>query len=102
GDGQISLADPPLLPRQSILPAVFSKESANARFLDGYNWSPLFGTNNPADGTLLDSKIGNDAVTTARIRDGAVITGKIANGAVTRPKLDSTGASAGQSLVYDG
>src|SRR4029079_17886848 len=39
-DGQISLADPPLLPRQSILPAVFSKESANSRLLDGYDWSP--------------------------------------------------------------
>src|ERR1043165_1841401 len=57
GDGQISLADPPLLPRQSILPAVFAYESGNSSFLKGYDWSPLFGTNNPADGTLLSSKI---------------------------------------------
>jgi hypothetical protein len=101
-DGQISLADPPLLPRQSILPAVFARESANSQLLDGYNWSALFGTNNPADGTLLDSKIGNNTLTTAKIRDDAITTAKIANGAITRPKLDVTGALSGQSLMYDG
>src|SRR5690349_3351459 len=31
GDNSITLADPPLLPRQSILPAVFAAESANSR-----------------------------------------------------------------------
>lgn len=101
-DGQISLADPPLLPRQSILPAVFARESANSQLLDGYDWSTLFGTNNPADGTLLDSKIANGSLTTAKIRDDAVTTAKVANGAVTRPKLDATGATSGQSLMYDG
>jgi hypothetical protein len=101
-DGQISLADPPLLPRQSILPAVFAQESANSQLLDGYDWSALFGTNNPADGTLMDSKIADSSLTSAKIRDDAVTTGKIANGAVTQPKLDTTGASAGQSLMYNG
>ncbi len=91
-DGQISLADPPLLPRQSILPAIFARESANSQLLDGYDWSALFGTNNPADGTLLDSKIADSSLTSA----------KIANGAVTRTKLDTTGASSGQSLMYNG
>ena len=81
-----------MLPRQSILPAVFASESANARALDGYNWSPLFGTNNPAEGTLLDSKIADSSLTAAKIRDGAV----------TRPKLDATGALTGQSLTYNG
>src|SRR5688572_13425799 len=42
-DNQITLSDPPLLPRQSILPAVFAYEAGNSRTLDGYNWSPLFG-----------------------------------------------------------
>ncbi len=101
-DGQISLADPPLLPRQSILPAVFAKESANSQLLGGYNWSTLFGTNNPADGTLLDSKIGNGSLTAAKIRDNAVTTAKIADGAITRPKLNTTGATPGQALMYDG
>jgi hypothetical protein len=101
-DGQISLADPPLLPRQSILPAVFARESADSRLLDGYDWSTLFGTNNPADGTLLDSKIADSSLTTAKIRDDAITAAKIADGAVTRPKLDTTGALAGQSLMYNG
>lgn len=102
GDGQITLADPPLLPRQSVLPALFAKESANSRLLDGYDWSALFGTNNPADGTLLDSKIGDNTVSTSKIRDNAVTTAKIPDGAVTLSKLDVTGASAGLSLVYNG
>ena len=92
GDGQISLADPPLLPRQSILPAVFAYESGNSSFLKGYDWSPLFGTNNPADGTLLSSKIADNAITTARI----------AAAAVTPSKLDTNGALAGQSLTFNG
>lgn len=102
GDGQITLADPPLLPRQSILPALFAKDSGNSRLLDGYNWNALFGTNNPADGTLLDSKIGDNTLTTAKIRDNAITSAKVADGAITLSKLDVTGASAGLSLVYNG
>jgi hypothetical protein len=102
GDGLITPADPPLLPRQSILPAVFAVESANTRLLEGYGWSALFGTNNPADGTFLDSKIGDGTLTTPKFHDAAVTSAKIANGAVTRPKLDVTGASAGQALTFNG
>jgi hypothetical protein len=122
GDNQITLADPPLLPRQSILPAIFSHESADSRLLDGHDWSALFGTNNPADGTLLDSKIrdagittakiaadavtaakiANAGITTAKIADNAVTSAKIANGAVMPVKLSTTGASAGQFLGYNG
>ena len=101
-DNQITLSDPPLLPRQSILPAVFAYESANARALDGYDWSPLFGTNNPADGTLLSSKIADSSLNTAKISDGAITAPKIATGAVTRPKLDTTGAVQGDSLTFNG
>jgi hypothetical protein len=102
GDGSISPADPPLLPRQSILPAVFAVESANSRLLEGHGWSALFGTNNPVDGTFLDSKIGDSSLTAAKLHDDAVTTAKIANGAVTRAKLDTSGALAGQSLTYNG
>ena len=102
GDGQITLSDPPLLPRQSVLPAVFAKESANARQLAGYDWSALFGTNNPADGTLLVSKFGDGALPGSKLSDGAVTSVKLANGAVTRAKLDTTGATAGQSLTFNG
>ncbi|HXI53586.1 MAG TPA: tail fiber domain-containing protein [Candidatus Saccharimonadales bacterium] len=102
GDGSITPADPPLLPRQSILPAVFSVESADSRLLGGYDWSALFGTNNPADGSLLDSKIADGSLSSSKLHDGAVTSAKIADGAVTPPKLDTTGALAGQALTFDG
>ncbi len=72
-DGQIGPADPPLLPRQSVLPAVFAKESANSRLLEGYNWSALFGTSNPADGTLLDSKIRDGSINGNKLSAGVFV-----------------------------
>lgn len=101
-DNQITLSDPPLLPRQSILPAVFAHEASNSRALDGYNWSSLFGTNNPAEGTLVPAKIADSSLTAAKIQDSAITSTKIANGAVLRSKLDTTGALAGHSLTYNG
>ncbi len=59
GDGQINANDPPLLPRQAILPVLFAGESALSRDsqkLGGYDWSPIFGTNGPSgkmDGTRI-------------------------------------------------
>jgi hypothetical protein len=102
GDGLITAVDPPLLPRQSILPAVFAVESGNSRQLEGYSWSALFGTNNPADGTLLDAKIGDRSLTAAKFQDGAVTTPKIADRAVTGSKISVAGASAGQTLLFNG
>ncbi len=101
-DGLVTPADPPLLPRQSILPAVFSAESADSRLLGGYGWSALFGPSNPADGVLLETKIGDGSLNTPKLRDGAVTSAKLANGAVTRGKLDVSGAAAGQALTYNG
>jgi hypothetical protein len=52
GDDQIGLADPPLLPRQSILPALFAKFAADAGTLNGFSWSALFTGGNPSTGSL--------------------------------------------------
>jgi microcystin-dependent protein len=86
-DGQINLADPPLLPRQSILPAVFAKESANSRLLEGYDWSPLFGTNNPADGTLLDSKIRDGSINASKLLPASIHAGLVASNTFTLATL---------------
>lgn len=83
-DGQIGPADPPLLPRQSILPAVFANESANSRLLDGYDWSTLFGTNNPAVGTLLDSKIRDGSINASKVQPGTIHTGLLAQEVMNR------------------
>src|SRR5207249_8846014 len=66
-DNTITLADPPMLPRQAILPVVFAKESANSRLLDGYDWSALFGTNNPAIAKLDGSRIASNSITSAQL-----------------------------------
>jgi microcystin-dependent protein len=96
-DDQITAADPPLLPRQSILPAVFANESANSRLLGGYDWSTLFGTNNPASGTFLDSKIRDGSINASKIRaasiDASLLVGKtitaaqIAAGTITSNEI---------------
>jgi microcystin-dependent protein len=79
----ISPADPPLLPRQSILPSFFAKDSADSRLLEGYDWSPLFGTNNPADGTLLDSKIRDGSINANKLAPQSIHSGLLASNAVT-------------------
>lgn len=78
-DGQIGPEDPPLLPRQGIVPTVFAKESANSRLLDGYDWAALFGPNNPADGTLLDSKIRDGSISASKLQPASVHGGLVAN-----------------------
>lgn len=82
-DGQITAADPPLLPRQSVVPAVFAKESADSRLLKGYDWSALFGPSNPADGTLLDSKIRDGSISASKLLPASIHAGLMANNAIT-------------------
>lgn len=73
GDEKFTDLDKPLSPRQSLVPPVFSVESAK---LAGYDWTELFGINSP-QGPLLANKIPAGSV------DGS----KLANGAVTLDKL---------------
>ena len=82
-DEEISPADPPLLPRQSILPSFFAKNSADSRLLGGYDWSPLFGTNNPSDGTLLDSKIRDGSISASKLSPQSIHAGLLQSNAVT-------------------
>jgi len=58
-DDSITPADPPLLPRQVLLPTVFARESANSRKLEGYGWGDLLagGSSNPSTGQIADSKL---------------------------------------------
>jgi microcystin-dependent protein len=86
-DGEITPADPPLLPRQSIIPAFFARESADSRLLDGYSWSALFGTSNPADGTLLSSKFGDNSIHGSKLQPGSVHGGRIQPATLTASTL---------------
>lgn len=68
-DDQITAADPPLLPRQTILPVVFSGESSlsrNSQKLAGYDWSVVFGANSP-NGGIPGSKIIPGTISVAQL-----------------------------------
>lgn len=55
---------PPILPRQQILTTPFAFQAANSAKLAGYDWSVVFGTNNPVAGTIPFSKLAQRPVGT--------------------------------------
>jgi hypothetical protein len=108
GDNSITLADPPMLPRQAILPVIFAKEAADSRKLNGYDWTPIFGTNSPnvalpasklADGSVPGAKIQSATITSNQIAPltitasqmaaATITSNQIAPAAITRANLDA-------------
>lgn len=100
GDNEIGPEDPPLLPRQSIIPAVYAVqagEAKNAKQLNGYDWSAVFTDGDPTTGKIngnkladqsVDTKqIANNAVTSTQIKAGAVKAAQVADGAITSAKI---------------
>ena len=55
---------PPIAPRQQILTTPFAFQAANSAKLAGYDWSAVFGTNNPVTGTIPFSKLAQREVGT--------------------------------------
>ena len=96
GDNQIGPEDPPLLPRQSIIPAVYAVQAGDANKLSGYDWSSIFGTNDPtgkipgdklADGSITGTQIASKTITAQQIKDSTITSAKLANGSVTSSQL---------------
>ena len=77
GDNAITASDPPLLPRQALLPSVFAKESADSRLLAGRDWTPLFGVNSP-DGPIPGSKLAAASITAGQIASNTLTSNQIA------------------------
>jgi hypothetical protein len=73
-DGQITAADPPLLPRQVILPTTFAKESQNSAKLAGYDWSTILadGSANPQTGKIAGAKIADSTITSRQIAKNSI------------------------------
>ena len=101
-DGQITAADPPLLPRQAILPVIFASESAlsrNSQKLNGYDWSALLlagaNSNNPVAGQIDGSKLGAGSVPGNRLANASITAGQIAPGAVTGLAIAPGGIQSG-------
>ncbi|UCH61958.1 MAG: hypothetical protein JSU77_09115 [Fidelibacterota bacterium] len=55
-----------------------------------------------ATSALAAADLADDAVTSGKIADGTISTVDLADNAVTPAKIDTTGAAAGQVLVYNG
>ena len=100
GNGVSDAADPPLLPQQSVVPAVYAVESGNARALDGSPadyYKAVFDQADPATGRLLGTKIKDnslpmlvftpDSITASQIGAGAVQESELKDGAVSLKKL---------------
>ena len=85
-DNSITAADPPMLPRQAILPVVFAKEAADSRLLAGSSWIPLFGTNSP-NGPLLPTKIATNSILGSQIADQTITASQIASNTITARQM---------------
>ncbi len=85
-NGVINHADVPMLPRQAVVPVVFAQDSANSRKLAGYDWTPLFGVNNPT-GQLSGNKIAAGSLPASTLLPGSLTSVQLATNSVTAEKL---------------
>lgn len=103
GDNQITPLDPPMLPRQIILPAIFAKESAVSRdssTLNGADWRAILATgSDPRDTNafLNAAKLQPGSLTGAQFAPGSITTTNIAAGSVVATNLAS--ASVGLAAL---
>ena len=87
GDNEIGPEDPPLLPRQSIIPAVYAVEAGNSKTMGGHDWSAVFSNGDPETGKINGAKLADKSINTAQIANNAVTANQVANGAITSAKL---------------
>lgn len=100
-DNQISAADPPLLPRQSIVPVVFANESGNSRKLVGHDWSSiLVSGNDPANGFIRGDKLNANSITAAQIASKTITANQIADATITASQMAANTITSGQ--IADG
>jgi microcystin-dependent protein len=87
-DGAITAADPPMRPRQVLLPVVFAKEAADSRTLAGRDWTPIFGFNSP-DGPIPAGKLAAESITASQIAPRAITSNQIASRTITSNEIAS-------------
>jgi hypothetical protein len=81
-DGNANTPDPEMIPRQMIIPAFWAKTADNATQLAGYDWTPIFGVNNPTV-PLPGSKIGAGTIPAAQLVPNSITAGQVAPAAIT-------------------
>lgn len=98
-DQEITVADPPLLPRQAILPVIFATESANSRNsnkLANRTWASLLvaGNDDPETGRIAGSKIADGSIGLSQLAVASVGTEQIADSSITESDLASNSITA--------
>ena len=78
-DGNPQTADVEMRPRQALVPVISARYAQSADTLRGYDWSVLFGTNNPVDGKILGTKLANETITGIQIASNTITAEKIDN-----------------------
>ncbi len=92
----------PISPRQQILSAPYAFKAANADNatnadkLRGYDWSALFGTNNPVDGKISGTKLADASITGTQIASGSITSTQIASGSITGTRIAPLTVTAAQ------
>jgi microcystin-dependent protein len=94
-DGQITPADPPLLPRQSVVGAVYASVAGEIQYntsgaLASVKGSDLF---DPAGKIKALAIEANNAITAAQLADDSVAAGELASNAVGTPELQDNAVS---------
>lgn len=100
GDNQITDADPPLLPRQAILPVIFATESALSRDsqkLGGYDWAAMLGVNTPA-GKIDGAKIASKTIGLEQLEPRQTGTNSAGPGGIAISKSVSTPLAQNQGI----
>lgn len=112
-DNNPNTPDPEMLPRQMIIPAFWARHSDNSTRLAGYDWSQLFGVNNPTGplpgtklqaGSITAAQIAPLTITSNQLAAGSVGSAQIVNGAVRTEDLGDgqiTVAKLAQQLIED-
>ena len=81
-DSNPATVDVEMRPRQAIVPVISARFAQNADKLNGYDWSALFGTNNPT-GTISGARIANGSITAAQIANSTITASQIASNTLT-------------------
>jgi hypothetical protein len=97
-DGNPVTADVEMRPRQALVPVISARYAQNASQLNGYDWSVLFGTNNPASGTLSGSRITSNSITAGQIGNNTITSNQLASNSVTANQL-APGAVTGAAVA---
>jgi hypothetical protein len=95
-DGNPATADVEMRPRQALVPVISATYAKEAAKLNGYDWTAIFGTNNPVTGTFLDSKIRDGSIGGAKLQPSTITAGQIASKAVSTAQIADNAVTSDQ------